>query len=324
MEGRELPVGWCWSKLADICSRIVDGSHNPPKSSNTGLPMLSARNIEHRRINLDADYRLISFDDFEYENRRTNVSARDVLLTIVGSIGRTAEVTEDLLPFTLQRSVAVLKPAEGATSGYLSYALESPDFQQFLVENSKGTAQKGIYLKALGNACIAVAPINEQRRIAAKLDTTLAAVEACRQRLDGVAAILKRFRQAVLAAATSGELTREWREERGFFTESWSQASVIDISDQVFDGPFGSNLKSEDYTKQGFRVVRLENISHLHFQEEKRTFVSPEKFALLQKHVLFENDILFSSFVDEDVRTCLLPSALSGMSINKADCFAFV
>ena len=57
-----------------------------------------------------------------------------------------------------------------------------------------------------------LAPLNEQRRIAAKLDTTLAAVEACRKRLDGVAAILKRFRQAVLAAATSGELTREWRE----------------------------------------------------------------------------------------------------------------
>jgi type I restriction enzyme S subunit len=58
-------------------------------------------------------------------------------------------------------------------------------------------------------------PLREQRRIAAKLDTTLAAVDACRQRLDGVAAILKRFRQAVLAGATSGELTREWREERG-------------------------------------------------------------------------------------------------------------
>ena len=65
------------------------------------------------------------------------------------------------------------------------------------------------------NAPLVLAPLNEQRRIAAKLDTTLAAVEACRQRLDGVATILKRFRQTVLAAATSGELTREWREERG-------------------------------------------------------------------------------------------------------------
>ena len=263
MEERELPVGWCWSRLADICSRIVDGSHNPPKSSDTGLPMLSARNIESRSINLDAEYRLISLDDFEYENRRTNVSVGDVLLTIVGSIGRTAEVTEGLLPFTLQRSVAVLKPTEGATSRYLTYALESPDFQQFLVENSKGTAQKGIYLKALGNASIPVAPMDEQRRIAAKLDTTLAAVEACRQRLDGVAAILMRFRQAVLAAATSGELTREWREGRGL-ADSWKTKVLSEIA----DSRLGKMLDQRKNTGQLTPYLRNINVRWFSFDLE--------------------------------------------------------
>ena len=75
-----------------------------------------------------------------------------------------------------------------------------------------------------------LAPLNEQRRIAAKLDTTLAAVDACRQRLDGVAAILKRFRQAVLAAATSGELTREWREERGDFSH-WQEKRLAELGE---------------------------------------------------------------------------------------------
>ena len=73
-----------------------------------------------------------------------------------------------------------------------------------------------------------LAPLNEQRRIAAKLDTTVVAVDACRQRLDGVAAILKRFRQAVLAAATSGELTREWREERDISQEAWKSIKTKD------------------------------------------------------------------------------------------------
>jgi type I restriction enzyme S subunit len=51
----------------------------------------------------------------------------------------------------------------------------------------------------------------EQKRIADKLDALLARVDACRERLDRVPTILKRFRQSVLAAATTGELTREWR-----------------------------------------------------------------------------------------------------------------
>ncbi|MFN9924684.1 MAG: type I restriction endonuclease subunit S, partial [Cyanobacteriota bacterium] len=89
-------------------------------------------------------------------------------------------------------------------------------------------------------SCLALAPLNEQRRIAAKLDTTLAAVDACRQRLDGVEALLKRFRQAVLAAATSGELTREWRGERGRDPAPWADKTVGDL---VSDIDAGLNLK---------------------------------------------------------------------------------
>ena len=69
---------------------------------------------------------------------------------------------------------------------------------------------KGTFERTL----VAVPPLNEQKRIADKLDAVLARVDACRERLDRVPAILKRFRQAVLAAATSGKLTEEWRQTR--------------------------------------------------------------------------------------------------------------
>ncbi len=59
-----------------------------------------------------------------------------------------------------------------------------------------------------------VAPLREQQRIADKLDTVLARVDACRDRLARVAPLLKRFRQSVLAAATSGRLTEDWRRLR--------------------------------------------------------------------------------------------------------------
>lgn len=58
---------------------------------------------------------------------------------------------------------------------------------------------------------IPLAPFNEQKRIADKLDAVLERVDACRDRLDRIPAILKRFRQSVLAAATSGKLTEDWR-----------------------------------------------------------------------------------------------------------------
>jgi type I restriction enzyme S subunit len=102
---------------------------------------------------------------------------------------------------------------------------------------------------------IPLAPLNEQRRIAAKLDTTLAAVDACRQRLDGVAAILKRFRQAVLAAATSGELTREWREERGV-SDEWKTTKLGSLLNDMRYG----TAKKCSYVAIGLPVLRIPNI----------------------------------------------------------------
>jgi type I restriction enzyme S subunit len=58
-----------------------------------------------------------------------------------------------------------------------------------------------------------LAPLAEQKRIADKLEVVLGRVDACRARLDRVPDLLKRFRQSVLAAATSGQLTEDWREE---------------------------------------------------------------------------------------------------------------
>ena len=80
-------------------------------------------------------------------------------------------------------------------------------------EKAKGTAQKGIYLKTLSAIPIIVAPLEEQKRIADKLDSLLAKVEACKARLDKVPEQIKRFRQSVLIDAVTGELTEEWREE---------------------------------------------------------------------------------------------------------------
>ncbi|MGA1410230.1 MAG: restriction endonuclease subunit S, partial [Prochlorotrichaceae cyanobacterium] len=58
-----------------------------------------------------------------------------------------------------------------------------------------------------------LAPIEEQKRIADKLDSLLARVDACRDRLDRASRIIRHFRQAILDAATSGQLTKEWRIE---------------------------------------------------------------------------------------------------------------
>lgn len=75
---------------------------------------------------------------------------------------------------------------------------------------------------------ISLAPLNEQKRIADKLDALLARVDACRDRLDRIPVILKRFRQSVLSTAISGKLTEDWRSETN--AAEWQQSDVQSVA----------------------------------------------------------------------------------------------
>jgi len=171
--------------------------------------MLSARNINYFSVLFD-EYRFISESAFEVENARTQVTPGDVLLTIVGTIGRAAVVAANHPPFALQRSVAVLKP-RGISARYLAYALSSPEQQRWLTDNAKGTAQKGVYLKTLGTAEIHVAPLAEQTRIVAKLEELLSDLDAGVAELKAAQKKLAQYRQSLLKAAVEGALTAAWR-----------------------------------------------------------------------------------------------------------------
>ncbi len=161
--GIHLPDGWNWAILKDISFSISDGSHNPPSDKGFGVPLLSAANINNNSVLIDNATRWITNKEWEIENQRTNIEMGDVLLTIVGSIGRSA-VVETKEHFALQRSVAVIKPCF-IIPFYLMHIFQAPQIKKWLNDNSKGTAQKGIYLNALSMMAVPIPPLEEQSRI---------------------------------------------------------------------------------------------------------------------------------------------------------------
>lgn len=95
----------------------------------------------------------------------------------------------------------------------LKYWINSPLIRNLIDSNSSGSTRKRITRKKLEAFSLPLPPLAEQKRIVEKLDQVLAQVDTIKARLDGIPAILKRFRQSVLAAAVSGKLTEEWRGE---------------------------------------------------------------------------------------------------------------
>lgn len=170
------------AKLSEVTRKITDGSHNPPKASDekNALPMLSSKNILANGIITFDDARYISPTGFEKENKRTDVSEGDVLMTIVGTIGRVAEVKVIEQPFTLQRSVSVIKPSSEIIPAYLTQILRSSPLQRQMQLLARGVAQKGIYLKDVAGLEIPLPPLEIQRKIVEEIENKQTAIDHAR------------------------------------------------------------------------------------------------------------------------------------------------
>ena len=123
----------------------------------------------------------------------------------------------------------VFRPAEGIDERYLLAWLSSEDFRhRATVAMTGSVGLKRVPKDFFLTEQIPLAPSAEQRRITDKLDTVLTRVDAVNARLARVAPLLKRFRQSVLAAATSGRLTEDWRDECQ--SGSWQQTDVQSVA----------------------------------------------------------------------------------------------
>ncbi|MBV1877342.1 MAG: restriction endonuclease subunit S [Pseudomonadales bacterium] len=113
---------------------------------------------------------------------------------------------------------------------------------------------------------VPIAPLNEQIRIAKKLDSLLAKVDAAQAHLEQIPTLLKRFRQSVLAAATSGELTKEWRGDVKF-------GELVNIGSLTSDIRYGTSKKCA-YDGGGTAVLRIPNIGDGYISSSDLKFAS--------------------------------------------------
>lgn len=101
--------------------------------------------------------------------------------------------------------------------------------------------------------------------------------------------------------------------------DSFNWIKLGELTLKLSDGPFGSNLKSNDYVDAGIRVIRLENIKNLFFDNSKKSFVTNEKYNSISNHTVYAGDIVFSTFIAEETKVTIIPNVID-FAVNKADC----
>jgi type I restriction enzyme S subunit len=303
MDERELPAGWESCQLGDVIEYGKTIKAEPETISDEAW-VLELEDIEKETSRL---LQRLVFSDRKSKSTKNTFSAGDVLY------GKLRPYLNKVLladaPGYCSTEIIPLSPGEHLSSRYLFHWLKSPEFLGYTSEVSHGINMPRLGTEAGLKAPLVLAPLNEQRRIAAKLDTTLAAVQSCRQRLEGVADLLKRFRQAVLEAATTGELTREWRNGKEMTAQEVTiQELCKDRKNSLCIGPFGSNLKVSDYAASGVPLIFVREVRTRSFGGLGTKFVSPQKAEELAAHVAHPGDLLMTKMGDPPGDTAVYPS----------------
>lgn len=168
--GKNFPK-WKTFDIGEIASLIKDGTHGTHKDSTIGnYYLLSAKNIVNGTIKIEESDRKISKVDFDSIYKNYSLKHDDILLTIVGTIGRTAMWKVNNTNVAFQRSVAFLR-FEQHQPEFIYQLFNQETFQLELLKRQVVSAQPGIYLGDLAKIKISIPIVNEQMKIANFLST---------------------------------------------------------------------------------------------------------------------------------------------------------
>jgi type I restriction enzyme S subunit len=204
----ELPWGWCWASVDEISSAkdpLCYGVVQPgDEEQGGGVPLVRVCDIGDGTIS-SGNLRTIS-SSIDEEYSRSRLRGGEVLVTIVGTIGRCAIVPPCLAGANIARAIAKLSVIEGLEPQWVLSALHSPYLQQKLVRSAREVARKTLNLSDLVQIPIPLAPSSELMVILKVIVAAQEQVAAVERATDAGSAQVNSLDQSILAKAFRGEL----------------------------------------------------------------------------------------------------------------------
>lgn len=195
-----LPVAWGTAEVGILCDLINGRAFKPSEWSETGLPIIRIQNLNNTRSKFN--YFAGSLDD------KHKVKKGDLLFAWSGtpgtSFGAHLWYGEDAA--LNQHIFKIVINEAHIDKSFFRYALNHK-LDELILSAQGGVGLRHITKGTFEKTILNYPPLAEQQEIVRQLDLMLAQVEQIKARLDAIPAILKKFRQSVLADAVSGELT---------------------------------------------------------------------------------------------------------------------
>ena len=165
----EIPSSWRWVRFSEVMD-VRDGTHDSPKYIETGIPLVTSKNISGGGLYF-SNVKYISREDADKINERSNVDTGDILFAMIGSIGNPVIVNKDR-EFCV-KNVALFKNYDKSKM-CIEYVYWFLYREQYIMKKvASGGVQSFISLKVFRNYLFPLPPFEEQKRIVAKIEELL-------------------------------------------------------------------------------------------------------------------------------------------------------
>lgn len=331
-----IPDTWKWVTLNDISITSSGGTpdRKNPNYFKGNIPWVKSGELNYNIITETEEY--ISQEALDYSSAKIFPKGSLLIALYGNTVGRMAFLGVDA---ATNQAIASITPFL-INPKYLFYYLMSS--KEDLLNKREGSAQPNISQKVLNEFPFPLAPFEEQNRIVDKLEELFSELDTILNVFDESLYKLKLYWNSELKSFLKGDKTKrtksdsvndilleikkiraeqkiKYKEEIENFKniefeipENWKAVKLSDVyinpSNSISDGPFGSNLKSSDFQKQGYPILKIQNIERNEFISKDISYVDDTKFNELKRHQFSSGDIIITKLGSPLGKACIVPS----------------
>lgn len=250
-----LPTGWAYAGLEDISDVDRHSIKRGPFGSALkkeffvpdGYKVYEQGNV----INNDFNRGTYFINDEKFEDLKSfSIKPKDILMSCAGTVGKLAIVPNGVQEGVINQALLKLSVHPDIDLQYF-FKLFTYQIDEILKSNLRGSAMMNLTsVKDLKLVKFPIAPLNEQKRIVAKIEKLFSNLDNSDKYLLHLEKQLKRYRQSVLKSAFEGELTKDWRSINKFSYDDWTNQTILEIADKIFAGGDKPDKVSDTKTEE--------------------------------------------------------------------------
>lgn len=202
----ELEENYPIKTLNDVCNKITDGTHKSPKTTESGYPYITVRDVTDKgKIDFD-NCEFVNEEDFQkLKDGNCAPIKNDVLFSKDGTVGKVT-VVDFQKDFVVLSSLAILRPSDNLDSFFLYFTMKSPKFFEFAQSKKTGAAIKRVVLRTIKEFEVPLPPLQIQQKVVKYLDDISKKVEKVKSIQKEKMKSLQDLKSSILDQAFRGEL----------------------------------------------------------------------------------------------------------------------